>query len=389
MSPGESILGYTIVECLSEGAFCKSYRADRGGSAFFLKVYFPFENARETSRFKNNQDQIANLLKDYPYCEKVIETTKLPSGQIVQAKEFINGKDLSVVLEGVSSAKALLEYAIQMSRNVLELHNRRIVHSDLKPQQFMVNSVDNCVYVIDLDWSFPEGKRLKTVGTVLYKSPEHYEKKEITLKSDVFTTGIILYEMLTRGGHPFLEEGVICDDDVIWRAMRSRKPVRPLHEAVSFWTKELSVVLNRMLAIEPHLRPDMKEVVKALEEEKERLFTEVPVSVVLQVEGTHAYCYIDQDIDFDRGKAKEFFEGLRDEEGDPLYYYWNKDGTPLFRISKERGKGWFIEDGLGSHNWIEINGTKLCGKTRLKNSDRLTLTYRKTGKGVANFLVNL
>jgi len=113
------------------------------------------------------------------------------------------------------------------------------------------------------------------------------------------------------------------------------------------------------------------------------------VSVVLQVEGTHAYCYIDQDIDFDRGKAREYFEGLRDAEGDPLYYYWNKDGTPLFRITKERGKGWFIEDGLGSHNWIEINGTKLCGKTRIKNEDKLTLIYRKTGKGVANFLVNL
>jgi hypothetical protein len=80
---------------------------------------------------------------------------------------------------------------------------------------------------------------------------------------------------------------------------------------------------------------------------------------------------------------------LRDAEGDPLYYYWNKDGTPLFRITKERGKGWFIEDGLGSHNWIEINGTKLCGKTRIKNEDKLTLIYRKTGKGVANFLVNL
>ncbi|HOZ12710.1 MAG TPA: protein kinase [Thermotogota bacterium] len=388
MVPGESILGYEIVEYINEGAFCRAYKAKKGTRFYFVKIYFPFGSNGETQEFKRNQDRIASLLKDYPYCEKIIETT-IHKDQVVQVKNYINGKDLEGILEGVSSAKSLLEYAIKLATNVLELHNRGIIHSDLKPKQFMVDAADNQLHIIDLDWSFPVGQKIKTVGTVLYKSPEHYERKEITFGSDVFSTGIVLYETLTRGGHPFLEEGVTCDDETIKNVMKSRKRARSLNEAAPFWSKELSEVLNRTLSLEPHLRPSMKEVVKALEEEEARLFSKVPVSMILTEEKSGSFCYIDKDITFDRNQAKVFFQGLKDDEGDSLHAYWNKDGTPMFRIFKEPRTGWYIEDVLGSNNWVQLNGTKLCGKSKLKKGDKISLIYRKTGKGVADFFIDV
>jgi len=103
----------------------------------------------------------------------------------------------------------IIDYAIQIAEALAEAHEKGIVHRDIKPENIMVDS-KNRIKVMDfglakLKDSMNITKAGSTVGTVAYMSPEQIQGEDVDHRSDIFSFGVVLYEMLT-GVTPFRGE---------------------------------------------------------------------------------------------------------------------------------------------------------------------------------------
>src|SRR5262249_48608321 len=138
------------------------------------------------------------------------------------AMEFIEGDTLAATLERGRplSARLAIDIALQLAEGLTEAHAQKIVHRDLKPLNVMITPGGR-VKIVDFGLAKPirsvQGERSLVstsemisadmgdgvvIGTCAYMSPEQAAGKEIDARSDVFSFGTILYEMLT-GRLPF------------------------------------------------------------------------------------------------------------------------------------------------------------------------------------------
>ena len=100
-------------------------------------------------------------------------------------------------------------YAIQIAEALQEAHTHGIVHRDIKAENIMVNA-KNQVKVMDFGLAKLKGslkltKTSSTIGTLAYMAPEQIQGGEVDARSDIFSFGMVLYEMLT-GPSPFRGE---------------------------------------------------------------------------------------------------------------------------------------------------------------------------------------
>lgn len=131
------------------------------------------------------------------------------------AMEYIEGESLEQVMEKRRlSLEEALSFSVQILEGLQAAHERRIIHRDIKPSNLMVTSQGR-IKILDFGLSkvihekTPEAKlKLKQsldgviMGTVGYISPEQALGRNLDARSDIFSFGIVLYEMLT-GAHPF------------------------------------------------------------------------------------------------------------------------------------------------------------------------------------------
>ena len=128
--------------------------------------------------------------------------------------EYIDGKTLKELIreEGVLSQNQALNYLIQIAEALKIAHNKNIIHRDIKSQNIMVTR-DNRVKVTDFGIARMAGNATMTVtnavmGSVHYFSPEQARGQKVDARSDIYSMGIVLYEMLT-GDVPFDSENPI------------------------------------------------------------------------------------------------------------------------------------------------------------------------------------
>ena len=143
------------------------------------------------------------------------------------ATEFIEGETLRLKLQARLEIKETLEIATQIAAALEAAHQRGIVHRDIKPENVMVRT-DGLVKVLDfglakltektddvpIDSHADTRPLVKTtpgtvVGTIAYMSPEQARGLEVDARTDIFSLGVVLYEMLT-GSRPF--EGATVSD---------------------------------------------------------------------------------------------------------------------------------------------------------------------------------
>lgn len=130
--------------------------------------------------------------------------------QLFIAMTYVQGTNLSEILRNKEqlSFEAIDVIIRQIARGLLYAHSKGIVHRDIKPSNIML-TIDNRVYVMDFGISYireMEKERLTrtgmTMGTPEYMSPEQCHGDSVTLQSDIYSMGVILYEM-TCGRLPF------------------------------------------------------------------------------------------------------------------------------------------------------------------------------------------
>jgi len=199
------------------------------------------------------------------------------------AMEFVNGKALDQLIprKGLR-LNEVLKYAIQVADALAAAHGAGIVHRDLKPGNVMVNE-NGLVKVLDfglakLTERATSGDFIRTetiaeaqktaegviVGTVSYMSPEQAEGKNVDARSDVFSFGALLYEMLT-GRRAFQGDSKMST----LAAILNREP-EPVETIVPEVPREVSRIVQRCLRKQPDRRThSMIDVKLALEEIKE------------------------------------------------------------------------------------------------------------------------
>jgi eukaryotic-like serine/threonine-protein kinase len=200
------------------------------------------------------------------------------SGIDFMAMEFVEGKTLHQLGREGLSLSATVNYARQIAGALARAHDAGIVHRDIKPANIMVTS-EGLVKVLDfglakLTEPLPETGDLvltQTVpvqteagvvfGTVQYMSPEQAEGKKVDARSDIFSFGSVLYEMIT-GRRPFPGDSKLA----ILSAILSKEPL-PLSEIPKGTPPELEQLVQRCLEKDPERRYQSMSDVKAVLED--------------------------------------------------------------------------------------------------------------------------
>ncbi|MBR7133114.1 MAG: Stk1 family PASTA domain-containing Ser/Thr kinase [Clostridia bacterium] len=206
---------YEIQEIIGVGGMAVVYKArdnqeNRTVAVKILKEEF-VSNEEFLRRFKNESKAIAML--SHPNIVKVYDVS---FGDLIQyiVMEYIEGITLKEFIEREGSLrwKDAVHFTIQILKGLQHAHDKGIVHRDVKPQNIMVLS-DGTIKVTDFGiarFARSDQRTItdKAIGSVHYISPEQARGENTDEKADIYSVGVMLYEMLT-GKLPFQAESAV------------------------------------------------------------------------------------------------------------------------------------------------------------------------------------
>jgi serine/threonine protein kinase len=284
LSDGHHIGHYKILGLLGTGGMGEVYLAHDGklGRKVALKL-LPADftlNQEWLDRFK--QEARAASALNHPNILTIYEIGHY-DGRHCIATEFIEGKTLREVLnQSKPSVSKTLDIAVQVASALGAAHQAGIVHRDIKPENIMLRR-DGYAKVLDFglaklteqptaDGSAETVDKLDTVpgvvmGTVKYMSPEQARGVEVDGRSDIFSLGVVLYEMMT-GRAPFEGE---TPSDLIASILKVEPP--PLTDFLPDAPPEAQLIIRKALSKERNERyqtvNDMLADLKRLKEDLE------------------------------------------------------------------------------------------------------------------------
>ncbi len=209
---GKKISHYKIIDKIGEGGMGDVYKArdlrlDRLVALKFLSQDRKFEPDAK-KRFKHEAKAASAL--DHINIGTIYEIDETPDGQMFIAMAFYEGLTLQELLDKRRiDVEETLDIAIQIADGLARAHQGGIIHRDIKPANIVVTK-EGIVKIIDFGIAKLAGftrvtKTNETTGTIPYMSPEQARGEEVDHRTDIFSLGIILYEMLA-GVHPFKGE---------------------------------------------------------------------------------------------------------------------------------------------------------------------------------------
>ena len=216
LSPGTAIAHYRIISKIGAGGMGEVYRAQDTelGRSVALK-FLPSDVAAHQSRLKRfiQEAKTASAL-NHPNILTVYEIGRTNETTYL-ATEFVDGLTLRQHLHHSLKLNEVLDISIQIASALVAAHAAGIVHRDIKPENIMVRK-DGIVKVLDFGLaklterfdSSASGSEATTValvntepgtvlGTAAYMSPEQALGREIDARSDIWSLGVVIYEMLT------------------------------------------------------------------------------------------------------------------------------------------------------------------------------------------------
>ncbi len=206
---------YEILELIGVGGMANVYRArdlkeNRIVAVKVLREEF-LDNEELVRRFKNESKAIGLL--SHPNIVKVFDVNFSDAVQYI-VMEYIDGITLKEYIERKKplSWKDTVHFTVQILRALQHAHDRGIVHRDIKPQNIMLLE-DGSIKVMDFGiarFSRSETRTItdKTIGSVHYISPEQAKGDITDAKADLYSVGIMMYEMLT-GKLPFDSDSAV------------------------------------------------------------------------------------------------------------------------------------------------------------------------------------
>ena len=201
--PGDVILErYRIVGLLGRGGMGEVYRADdlKLKQPVALKFLPPTLtlNGATLARFYK-EVSVARQISHRHVC-RVYDVGEY-RGEHFISMEFVRGEELSSLIKRIGRVPQdkAIEIARQLCAGLAAVHDRGVLHRDLKPQNIMLDEQGE-VRITDFGIAALAGEvsgREAMSGTPAYMSPEQLEGQELTLKSDIYSLGLVLYEVFT------------------------------------------------------------------------------------------------------------------------------------------------------------------------------------------------
>ena len=207
--PGGGLdIGYKFVRLIGQGAMSKVYLAERvaDGLSLVLKV-LDLSKVREGSliiRFIKEAELISGI--NSPFVVKIHEHNLMDDYAFI-AMEFFSRGDLKQRMELKITPQIAFNYMTHIAYGLNAIHKAGIIHRDLKPANIMFRGDDSLALAdFGISKKLDTNDGLTTVGQVLgtphYMSPEQGEGKTVDTRSDLYSAGVLLYELLT-GEKPF------------------------------------------------------------------------------------------------------------------------------------------------------------------------------------------
>ena len=201
---GLTISHYKIIRKLGQGGMGIVYQAqDTNLDRFVALKFLPHHlTANETERARFIQEAKAASALNHPNVCIIHYIEEYEGAQFI-VMEFVEGATLREKFRAAPlKPNDALAYAIQIGEALQEAHNKGIVHRDVKADNIMVNS-KNQIKVMDFGLAKLKGslkltRTSSTVGTLAYMAPEQIQGEEVDGRSDIFSFGVVLFEMLTQ-----------------------------------------------------------------------------------------------------------------------------------------------------------------------------------------------
>lgn len=233
---------YRIVGLLGKGGMGEVYRADdlRLGQAVALK-FLPERLARDKAALErfHREVRIARQISHPNVC-RVYDIAEA-QGQIFLSMEYIDGEDLATLLRRIGRLPAdkALEIASQLCGGLAAAHQEGVLHRDLKPANVMIDGRGKAKItdfgLAGLAGEF-EGAEVRA-GTPAYMAPEQLAGREVSVKSDIYALGLVLYELFT--GKKVFEATTINE------LLRLRESSQP--PSISDHVKEVDPLVERVI----------------------------------------------------------------------------------------------------------------------------------------------
>jgi serine/threonine protein kinase len=209
---GKIISHYKILEQAGRGGMGVVYKAEdinlkRTVALKFLPSTLSFDEEAK-KRFKHEAQSASAL--DHPNICTIYEIGESEEGQLFISMALYEGETLKEkIAKGKIGIEEAMDITLQICAGLDKAHQNNIVHRDIKPANIFITS-EGIVKILDFGIAKVKGQtRLTlvgaTAGTLEYMSPEQARGEEIDYRTDIWSAGIIMYEMLT-GSLPFKGE---------------------------------------------------------------------------------------------------------------------------------------------------------------------------------------
>jgi TolB-like protein/Tfp pilus assembly protein PilF len=249
---GKTITHYKILEKLGEGGMGVVYRAEdtKLGRAVAIKVLPQHLGGDDEARQRFVQEAKAASALDHPNICTIHEIDETEDGRIFMVMALYEGCTVrDLISRGGLDVRRAVDLAIGVARGLERAHERGIVHRDIKPANIMVTS-EGVVKIMDFGIAKLAGEATITragssIGTAAYMSPEQASGGIVDHRSDIWSLGVLTYEMLA-GHRPF---GGEYDQAVIFSILNEApKPPSAFRREVPL---ELERVIMKAMAKSP------------------------------------------------------------------------------------------------------------------------------------------
>jgi serine/threonine protein kinase/Flp pilus assembly protein TadD len=260
--PGTVIDPYKLREQIGEGGFGVVFLAEQQQPIrrkVALKVLKPGMDTRQViARFEAERQALA--LMDHPHIAKVLDAGQTSSGRPYFVMDLVKGVPITEYCDQSRfTLQERLGLFVHVCQAVQHAHQKGIIHRDLKPSNVLVTVQDGAplVKVIDFGIAKALGQQLtdktlftgfaQLIGTPLYMSPEQaaLSNVDVDTRSDIFSLGVVLYELLT-GATPFDKERFKeAGFDEIRRIIREEEPAKPSTRITTLGQAATTVATHR------------------------------------------------------------------------------------------------------------------------------------------------
>ena len=269
LQPGQIIQDYEIIKPLGKGKFSIVYMAKRQSDDFVcaLKKINIFDMMVPKQRDKCMKEVRLLQSLDHPNIVKLLESI-IDKNDLLIIVEWAEKGDLKRLIRKAIANSAsfkepeIWEYSRQLAGALEHMHKKRIMHRDLKPANIFVK-LDGSLQLGDLglgrSFSCQTLEAFSKVGTPLYMSPEVLHGAGYDMRSDVWSLGCVLYELVVLRS-PFKSDQQLSLYDLFVRISKGEYP--PLPETTS---PEFRDLVGKMLDLEPQRRIESEGVLELCE----------------------------------------------------------------------------------------------------------------------------